>query len=187
MSQVVLFILFAMTLLAASGMLPLVRFPKEDICIHVYANSVEVEGNYVYRNPHAVPVRQGFVIPFPQGSDLSSAYDISLEEVQPASGPIQFYRSFGQYRFELGFAPGQEITVRLHYRQFAASRQGCYILTTTNAWGRTLEWGRYQLLPQGVALVKTNYGSIPPNEGAVEFVKTNFFPQKDWHFSWEPL
>ena len=51
--------------------IPLVRLTEEKIRVTVHPRSITVDAFYYYRNPFPFPVRQGYVLPFPEDEDHS--------------------------------------------------------------------------------------------------------------------
>ena len=170
------------------GLYPLVQFPQESIQVDVYPNRVEVTGEYEYRNPLPLPVRQGFSIPLPADAVHPLPVRLSLAQRAPAVKPIPTGYWLGRHRFDLAFAGDERIRVRLCYEQYCPDNDARYILTTTRAWRHPLQRGTYRLVPHGVRIVASNYALAArpaAGQGALGFEREHFWPEQDWRFAWE--
>ncbi len=179
--------LCALTLPFLAGFYPVVRFTDEQIDVHVYQDHVMVDGHYVYKNPFPFPVVQGFSIPLPVDDEHPMPINISVEQQFPEQRPIPVQFIWGRHRFEMVFSAGEEVGVRVQYRQHAPVKNARYILTTTQPWGRPLMSGVYRVFASGVRITSSNYPLLPSEPGILSFNRNNFMPENDWHFSWKVL
>lgn len=176
---------FAFAFPFLSGLYPIVRFSEEQIDIHVHPNHIRVEGQYVYKNPFPFPVVQGFSIPLPIDQHHPRPVMVSAKLIRPSEKPVSVSYILGKYRFETAFRAGEELRIKVRYRQQTPIHDACYILTTTRPWRRALIQGTYRLIQRGVQVRSSNYALQPHNSGTLIFHKMNFMPDKDWHFTWE--
>ena len=168
-----------------AGTVPLVRFDRERIDITLEPDEIVVSGHYVYRNPWPVPVTQGFTVPFPVDADHPMPTELTVAREDPSPVPLPVAFLMGRPAFELRFGPKEEIRVAVGFRQRAAKRNGCYLLTTTRPWRRPLESAVYTLRGEGVTPVWSNYALEHTEPGVWSFERTRFMPPADWRFSWE--
>jgi hypothetical protein len=167
-----------------SGVYPLVRFPSEKINIHVYPDHIIVEGYYTYKNNWPFPVNQGFTVPFPVDENHPMPVYISVEQIYPSYREIPFSIIMGKYSFEKYFPAGEEITVKVRYYQYASVKNAEYILITTQAWGKQLDNGIYQIFPENTVITNSNY-RLKLRKGILLFERNQFMPVENWRFSWK--
>ncbi len=166
------------------GFYPIVRFPREQIDVHVYPDHVVVEAWYVYRNPFPFPVVQGYVLPLPAGPQLPTPTDVWAKRLD-AEDEISLRLFRGTHRFALAFRARETVTVYAVYRQETPAHSAWYILTTTQGWHRPLDHGLYRLFPHGVWLTSSNYPLQADGPDRLVFQRTDFWPTEEWHFAWE--
>lgn len=176
---------FAVAFPFLSGLYPIVRFNEEQIDIHVHPDHVRVEAQYVYKNPLPFPVVQGFSIPLPVDQHHPRPVMVSAKVLSPKEKLLPVRYILEKYRFEMAFRANEEVCVKVHYRQQTRAHDAYYILTTTKPWRRPLIHGTYRLIQRGVQVRSSSYALQPHRSGALIFHKTNFMPEKDWHFTWE--
>ena len=166
------------------GFYPLVRFPREQIDIHVYPEHDVVEAWYVYRNPFPFPVLQGYVLPLPVGPRLPMPTDVWAKRLDAEDEiPLRLFR--GTHHFTLAFAARETVTVYAVYRQQTPDRSAWYILTTTQGWHRPLDHGLYRVFPHGVRITSSTYPLQAEGSDHLAFQRTDFWPTAEWHFAWE--
>jgi hypothetical protein len=167
-----------------AGMVPIVRFARERIDIALYRTEIHVSGRYVYRNPWPFPVTQGFTVPVPLDTDHPAPTELRAARVSPDPAPLPVRRVLGRIGFEVRFRPFEEVQVAVRYRQFAPTRDGRYLLTTTRPWGRPLEHALYTVRLHDVVLVHSSYALQPRADGVQAFERTRFLPPDDWRLAW---
>ncbi len=166
------------------GFYPIVRFPREQIDIHVYPDHVVVEAWYVYTNPFPIPVAQGYALPLPVGPQHPAPIDVWAKRLDSDEEiPLRLFR--GTHRFTLPFAPRETFTVYAYYRQHTPTRSAWYILTTTQGWRRPLDDGLYRFFPHGVRIATSNYPLQAQGPDCLVFHRTDFLPTEEWQFAWE--
>lgn len=174
-----------------SGQFTSVRFDRERIEIWAAPGQLQVTGLYHYQNESRLPAVLTLSVPFPVDAEHGPPSTFSLSEVGPVGTPREIAPAIrgGRASFRLIFRPGEDKWVRLDYVQATRSQRGRYILTTTRAWRRSLERGQYVLhLRRGLTLSFSNYAldaAAPDEPRTYFFSRTNFYPDRDWEFSWD--
>ena len=178
-----------------SGYFTTVRFDRERIDIEAGKGRVRVMGLYHYRNASRLPAILNLKVPFP------------IDRHHPPPEWLALYESNAEGRlladimpmvrgnvvaFRMIFRPREAKWIRLDYAQPARTASGRYLLTTTRAWRRPLEFADFTLhLPAGCRLVASNYPvTTRISEGPAQtfaFSTTQFFPDHDWEFIWQEL
>lgn len=168
------------------GILPIVRFESEVVRITADGQRLFVDVTFRYRNPWPFRVTQGFSCPTPQGEGLRPVTEVFVERVPLGTGgkveliPVRYLS--GTPYFETHLPGGTEVDVRVRYVQGYNGRVGRYLLTTTSAWGRPLDHGRYELTLVSVELKSSNYVLEQIGPGRYTFEMSNFMPNRDWIF-----
>jgi len=170
-------------LLFALGIVPLVRFPEEAIYLTAHAQSIEVRGIYIYKNPWPFPVRQGFGLPLPVDSSHPVPFPVELT-LMSTNEPLPISSLCDRLGFELSFGPGETKPVELYYRQEATRQSARYILTTTRPWLQTLSRGAYRLRCEGVEPVSSTYSMKKCGLKEWGWSRANFLPDYDWEITW---
>jgi hypothetical protein len=179
----ILLIVVAAIIPFATGILPTVHFTSERIDVRVYPDEIYVEGYYFYKNPFPFPVIQGFSIPFPIDKDHPEPLEVRVERLTPEKEALRLRRIFGKPSFDVLFSAKEEAEIKVSYRQRAGGTNATYILTTTQPWGRPIDYGIYTLYTHDTVIVSSNYSFNLPN-GTLGFHKIGFMPEKDWQFTW---
>lgn len=176
-----------------SGYFTSVRFDRERIVVRVEPGRVIVTGLYHYTNVSELPAVLTLRIPFPVDDAHPTPSVYGLSEASADGRVLQQLRSVdrkGKVTLRLLFRPGENKWIRLDYVQPSRVPRGRYILETTRAWRRALARGEYMIrLPRDAELTSSNYPvALTPDSGpgkAYGFSATDFFPERDWEFSWE--
>ncbi len=174
------------------GRFTAVRFDQEHIDVTVEAGLIHVHGLYHYQNASPLPALLTLKIPFPVDNDHPAPDAFALAEVDEAGRTLRELSSLGPPaapRVRLLFRPRESKWILLDYWQPSRVPEGCYILTTTRAWGRPIAQASFRLrLPAGYSLDHSNYpvaeSAAPPSAITYTFSRTNFYPDEDWKFSW---
>jgi hypothetical protein len=179
-------LLFGGLCLYLAGVYPLIRFTEEQIDVFIHEDHVWVEGKYIYENPFPFPMIQGFTLPLPVDSDHPEPFILVANTLRPDKKPIPLKYVLGVHRFSLKFDAKAKIIFSVTYRQQAPAKSARYILETTQAWKRPLNYGLYRIFPKRVRLTSSNY-RLDQSGSYLFFQKEKFMPQKDWMFSWEEI
>jgi hypothetical protein len=112
----------------------------------------------------------------------------SLHPMPPENNPRKealFFRD-GGYFSSIYMEPGERRVLVLEYFQEVRDKRGTYIITSTAAWDRPLEWADYYITGHGVEITSSNYPLRPIKTGSNYcFCRTDFMPREDWHFRWK--
>jgi len=173
-------------ILWSAGIVPAVRFTRERIEVTVHADSIDVDGLYIYTNPLPIPLSQGLRVPFPTDAAHPAPATVEVREVDPLnqkdSEPIDVRWVWGEPHFSIRVPAFGAKQVRVRYTQYSPTMSATYLLTTTQPWGRPLEQGEYILRPRGVRITTSNYPL--DGQGCLCFTRRRFMPDRDWRFTW---
>ena len=183
-ARVLVFLTSLLPIPFLSGLIPIVTFPAEHIELSIHGKSVDVVGEYEYRNPLPFPVRQGFTVPLPIDDEHPIAWPVTLRRADTGE-PIALIEIFGEKRFELTFPPASTIRVICNYSQPSPTHTARYILMTTRSWWQPIKHGRYTLRLAEHQTFKSNYPMTKTGEDTFEFERGNFMPDCDWKVAWE--
>ncbi len=158
----------------------------------VEARLIHVHGLYHYQNASRLPALLTLETPFPVDQDHPAPDAFTLAEVDEggrAQRELSLLGPPAAPHVRLLFRPREGKWILLDYWQPAHVPEGCYLLTTTHAWGRPIAQAAFRLrLPAGYSLGHSNYpvaeSASPPSIITYTFSRTNFFPDEDWKFSW---
>jgi len=185
--------LAALTIYFLGGRFTTVRFDRERIDVEVEDGLIHVHGLYHYQNASRLPALLTLATPFPVDADHPAPEAFMLAEMNRDGRRARELSLRGPReapRVRLLFRPREGKWILLDYWQPAAIPEGCYILTTTRAWGRPIAQAIFRLLlPAGYHLNHSNYpvSEVPESHPftTYTFSKSNFFPDQDWRFSWQ--
>ena len=177
-----------------SGHFTPVRFDLERIEVRIESRQIHVTGLYRYSNSSWAPSVLTMKVPFPVDADHPEPKGFSLsqsDERGHAIAEIVPAVRGGDVSFRQVFRPRESKWVRLDYVQQTRVDTARYILTTTQAWGRPITRADFVLyLPRDLNLASSSY---PLRESATEgrekfftFSRTDFYPDRDWVFTWAP-
>jgi hypothetical protein len=172
----------------SSGQQP-VEFARERIVIFVDGANIAVDGYYVLKNPTPRDRIQSLFYPFPVDSAHTFPDSISVWQNEE---PVPFERVVDGVVFSVEIPAEKSVGFRVVYRQTCFDNTGCYILTTTSAWSRPLEWADFEIIfAEGVELEWASYELTPisKSEGLsrYEFSREDFMPDKDMCMRWTAM
>jgi hypothetical protein len=173
----------AFLVLLSLGIVPAVSFTEETIDLYVHPDNVEVQAQYIFKNPWSFPMEQHFCLPFTVDSQHPLPREPYLT-LSKTDEPIPVLYRLGSYRFALNFRPHETVSVTLYYKQESGNQKACYILTSTRAWLKPLSYGLYRLHNQGVVNVSSNYPLAKISSAVFSFERANFMPEYDWQINW---
>jgi hypothetical protein len=182
-----------MAIYVLGGWFTTVRFDEERIDVQVEDGLVHVHGLYHYLNTSRLPALLTLSTPFPIDADHPLPKAFVLTELSKDGRAVREFSLGGSQeapRVRLQFRPREGKWLLLDYWQTARVAEGCYILTTTRAWGRPIDHASFRLrLPAGYQLNQSNYPVIqvpgPSPSTTYAFSVVKFYPDHDWKFSWQ--
>jgi hypothetical protein len=164
-------------------------FSGEDIKIEILnSSSYRIKALYFFRKDLSSNNQLNVFYPIPSNSNLSFPLDFNCD----AHGrSVQFSpdQKGKGFFITIGSGPMETCTLDVSYSQKSRNGEGRYILTSTAAWGRPLEWGEYHIeIPENIRLDSVSFKpdtiQIIGEKKIFTFRKTNFSPLKDICFRW---
>lgn len=159
--------------LACSLMGQGLTFPRESICFRLDRQHFSVSGYYYFAGAAGLfPV----LYPFPNGSGVvDSATVTDSKELRP----LPYTMQDNGLVFGLNRPTADTSVIQIYYREKVTGGKATYILTTTRAWGRALEWASYSLLvAPGIKV--TSLSLKPDSEMDTPLGRLYFFKRADF-------
>jgi len=162
-----------------------VKFFAEDITFRLDKEYFIVDGVYWFFNDTDKPVEKIIFYPFPFDTAAGEVDSITIYNLSEQREETALQINDNGLRYLLVMAASDTCIYRIGYRQRV--RNGCvkYILTSTAAWNRPLEWAKYKLIADNSAEI--NMFSYDPdrlytieNEKIFFWGKRNFQPEYDF-------
>ncbi len=161
-------------------------FFQENITFRLDGANLNVEGYYWFSNYSDKPVNSDLFYPFHYNS--GEQID-SIQIFNISAGQKTGFKNEGKYgiSFILHIAAFDTVLFQIKYRQKLNADSAVYILKSTQAWGKPLNYAEFKLVTPESLLIK-NF-SYPPDK-FYEFEKVrvyywkreNFMPVKDMIF-----
>jgi hypothetical protein len=159
------------------------QFYREDIVFKVNENVAETDAIYQFCNVSEKDIQTPLFYPFPENTmDLVDSIvirDMKTNEI------IQYKEGKSGIFFDISVKAYGQATCRVYFRQQVAEKKFRYILTSTESWGRALDFANFEL--QVPEYIKIDSLSYPPD---TSFIKDNlqyyywkikdFMPRKDF-------
>jgi hypothetical protein len=169
------------------------QFDSEVVRLFVEAESVRVEGLYLFSCFESSLPAVSLLYPYPAGELVGGTRTLRLEARTPGGiwQPLEFREMprVPAVRWRVPLDLGDRIEVRTTYRQELCARHARYIVTTTHAWGVPLNRARFEIhLPEDA--VPTRF-SLPFErrevDGGVFYLHEaeGFAPDRDVIVEWE--
>jgi len=177
--------------LVAMGFVPLARFTQEEVNVTVHPDHMEVDGTYLFENPHRFPIRQICTFPVAMGEGIGPALDMRVYWFGPSVGGdatvnVPLHNFLGTQWFSVALGPNENIRIQVHYRQNATQHHGGYVVTSTQSWGRPLDMASFRIRSYGARIVQSSYPlGVTDSPDALGFDWHGFMPKHDWTFAWE--
>lgn len=180
------FIFFMSFLVSSAGMVhsQQVEFFGESLRFILKNDYVKVQGIYFFRNTGEKEVNQAIYYPIPTPNNLRDVDEIEVVQLgkKELVPHVQLDKGI---RFGIKIDPGKEAGYRIEYRQKHDGKRFSYILTSTQAWGKSLEFAYFDM---EIALDKTiKFFSYPPdtvqyrdNSAQYSWIKRDFIPKEDF-------
>jgi hypothetical protein len=168
-------------------------FIAEQVVLRIEPDSLRVDAVYVFVcHADAAPTQAGLVYPYPQDPLLGGARTVSLACRLGA----QAWRELSHHelpgghgaRWSLPVAAGDTLRVRTTYLQALRTTYARYIVTSTAAWGRPLQFARFEVhlppdaVPEEFSLPFEPCGQDEPSSWCYE--AEDFLPDQDVIVRW---
>jgi len=172
-----------------------IQFWKERIDIAILAeDTFRVAGQYVFKNKKNANSTFNIFYPFPVDSTIdfptttgvyfhNAGTNLAFRKIRNAN--------YNGITFRVPFKSLEICTVTVTYKQHVNKPEGIYILTTTQHWKKPLAHaaffiklpGHFQLRECTYPIATTTHGD---NSTTHFFERTDFMPEKDLGFCWDP-
>jgi hypothetical protein len=166
-----------------------IHFVKEDITFHLSRESFVVDGYYWFYNPSRVLTERLIYYPFPVVGKSSAVDSVDIFDITDGTQPKISDRTETGLSFVLALTGHDTALYHIAYRQKICDDSAVYILRSTQAWNRPLEYAEYKLVIEDSTVV-TGFSYEPVKrydiEGKQIFLwrRTDFMPDRDFvvHF-----
>lgn len=186
--QTVIYCIFLIPLFPAITIADFI-FESESVFVEVkIPDTVSVRGVYNFVNSSGKTLFQTILYPFPVDSITDFPFRISVQR-KGSEGTITFSRAEKSILFPVQIDSGKTATYYISYSQKVHETRGCYILTTTQSWGKPLQFSELRLsIPEESIFKYISYvsDSVKLINKKIEYRISfkNFMPVKDLLFSW---
>ncbi|MBT3229117.1 MAG: hypothetical protein HOD43_10185 [Candidatus Marinimicrobia bacterium] len=163
-------------------------FLGEDLVFYVSDSLCVLRGEYHFLNPGMTPLKTRLFYPFPISEDLPFPDKVEVRSME-SGVHLPLLGGDGGVSFVLEMDSLAQSSIHVEYWQTAESHIFEYILTTTQAWSRALEWANYEIhVPEHLEL---EYCSLDLDTSWVEIEKRvysiyreNYLPVKNFEIRW---
>ncbi|MBT3229603.1 MAG: hypothetical protein HOB84_08535 [Candidatus Marinimicrobia bacterium] len=163
-------------------------FVGEDLVFYVSDSLCVLRGEYHFLNPSENAVKTRLFYPFPVSEQLP--FPDMIEVLSLETGvhlPIMGAEKGVSFVLEIDAV--SEANIHVEYWQTAENHLFDYILTSTQTWGRSLEWANYEIhVPDHLQL---EYCSLDIDTSWIEIEKKvysisreNYLPLKELKIQW---
>jgi hypothetical protein len=159
------------------------QFYREDIVFKVSADNVVTDATYNFCNLGEKDVKTPLFYPFPEKTreliDSIIITDLKADTILP------FREGMSGVFFPVSVKAYGQAAYRVYFRQKLSENKFTYILTSTETWGRALEFANFELqVPAGITVDSLSY---PPDSAFIKndvqyffWKKKDFLPKKDF-------
>ncbi len=163
-------------------------FLGEDLVFHVSDSLCVMRGEYHFLNPTNTAVKTRLFYPFPVSEQLPFPDKIQVMSLETGAHlPILGVENGVSFMLEIDAV--SEANILVEYWQTANDHVFEYILTSTQNWGRSLEWANYEIhVPDHLQL---EYCSLDLDSSWVEIEKRvysisreNYLPVEELKIQW---
>lgn len=189
-------LLAGLALLAAAGneeeppRFPL-QFESEIVRLSVEAESLRVEGLYVFRCSGSPLPAVSLLFPYPSDDLVGGARTLRLEVRAPGEPwrPLDFRELPQAALWRVPLDLGDRVEIRTVYRQELVARYARYVVTTARAWGVPLRRARFEVrLPEAAVAPRFSLPFERREEGGETFwlyESAPFAPDRDVIVEWD--
>lgn len=163
-------------------------FLGEDLVFHLNDSLCVMRGEYHFLNPSMTPLKPRLFYPFPVSKSLPFPDEVNVISLETGA-LLPLLGSKNGVSFILEIEDQSEASIQVEYWQSAKSQAFKYILTSTQSWGRALEWANYEIhVPDHLQLeycsldIDTSWAEIEKTVYAVS--REQFLPTQDFEIKW---
>lgn len=176
-------------LLGSRALAQEVIFFKEDITFRLSGKYFYVDGTYWFSNSSRHEVQRLIYYPFPAAGKSGSVDSMDVFDLSKGAEPEISNRTDAGFSFILKMSSHDTSLYHIAYRQKLNGDSAMYILRTTQAWNRPLEYAEYRLMI-GDSIDVTGFSYDPDKVYTIEgnkiylWKRVDFMPEKDFviHF-----
>ena len=159
------------------------QFYREDIVFQVFEDVAVIDARYYFCNLGEEDINKVIFYPFPENTIelIDSLVIIDLK----TNRAISFRKSKSGVFFGISVSGYGQAQYRVYFRQWLSGKKFKYILTSTESWGRPLEFANFEL--QAPAYLTINSLSYPADSSFIQnnvqylfWKKKDFMPDKDF-------
>ncbi len=163
-------------------------FLGEDIEFHISDTVCFVSAAYHFLNPHEQKIKTRLHYPVPVSNDMVLPHKFEVKDLKTGED-LSFLGYSEGISFLLEMAPASEKKIRVQYWQRVRKQNFKYILTTTQNWGRGLEWANYEIyMPANLKLeycsLESDSTDVNSGKALYLFHREDFLPENDFEIRW---
>jgi hypothetical protein len=165
------------------------QFAREEVSFAVFDSSCNVTADYTFRNISDLSIRQTLFYPLPVHQ--SQPFPDSLTVVDAATGAaVPYAASANGISFAITIAPRVERRYGVRFTQRTPLRSLEYILTTTRAWARPLDYAKFSVTMSSVSVLasstfRPDRQTVGNGKRVYVIEKRQFMPDCDLVIRWE--
>ena len=159
------------------------QFYREDIVFKINEDAAETDAVYHFCNVGKEEIKTALFYPFP-GNTMELIDSILIRDFKTGE-VIPFRQGKSGVYFEILVKSYGQASYWVFFRQKLADHRFKYILTSTESWGRSLEFANFDL--QVPVSLKVDSFSYPPDSSYIKndfqyylWKKKDFMPDKDF-------
>ncbi|HUI31475.1 MAG TPA: hypothetical protein VLX91_14795 [Candidatus Acidoferrales bacterium] len=184
-------VLIFFLLLGSNALCQGVVFSREDITFRLSSKHFIVDGYYWFYNLTAHEVNMSIYYPFPATGNAGTVDSVDIFDIAQESQPKFLGRTETGFSFILTIAGHDTTLYHIAYRQKVAGDSATYILRSTHAWNRPLDYAEYKLMIEdSIRVFKFSYDpdTLYDIGGKRIYLwrRTNFMPERDFVIHFKP-
>ena len=159
------------------------QFYREDIVFKVSADHVITDATYQFCNLGEKDFKVPLFYPFPENT--RELIDSIMIKDGKADTALPFREGRSGILFPISVKSYGQAAYRVYFQQKFIEKRFTYILTSTESWGRALEFANFELqVPAGISVDSLSY---PPDSTFIKndiqyffWKKKDFMPERDF-------
>jgi hypothetical protein len=159
------------------------QFYREDIVFKISAENIVTDATYNFCNLSGKNIKTPLFYPFPENTrELIDS--IVIKDVKPDT-VLSFREGRSGVLFPISVKAYGQAAYRVYFRQKLTEKKFTYILTSTETWGRALEFANFEL--QAPIELSIDSLSYPPDTFYIQndvqyyfWKKKDFMPERDF-------